>query len=286
MITDMDKFWGFSLLRYIQMSFNRGFSSDYLKGCGEGLRTEYIKMPPGNFMSEYTVENFTVDYSLLPRIIEVESEGVESEGVEGVEGEVAESDNGGEWSDFLVGPDIFLRRGCGVGRRLVGIEKCDYFLTHGIVSSGVGGIDLELLGRSVLLVDRMLGLKGKFVQVLWDISQFNVDCKRNVMLMVGGEYAELKGRNKHLCSGADLEKKVRRECGCGGRREGIDYSRGLYKAGIRATSIGFDILSGDYGGGAACGRSGEFDWRKCIAIPESWCGYLMHEYEVLKQMFD
>lgn len=273
-------FWGFSLLRYIQKEFNRGFDQNDLIP-----RDEYVKMPKEAKIDAMMLRGIVADYSMLPRVIlpeevaEVKEEDLKWKkrsgvGVDAAEDGVAELRVGevNDWTEFLVGPDIFLSRvagigrgslgpgevaeegGSGIGRKLVGIEYYDMVLA--MYDGFLGEEEIRRLGDSVMQVDGELKLRGKFVEALWKVSQYTKSCDRNALIMTSWS-----GRSG---SGS---------CGKSGKSGG---------GGIMATSIGMDVLRGDYRM-KMNKRSGVDEG--VIRVKPQWCEELYFKFQERKNSF-
>lgn len=290
---DIHGFWGFSLLRYVQKQFNSGFNQNNLLP-----RTEYTKMPDGVQMNGVGVKGLIIDYSMLPRVIEpvmsdrdsysdrvAEVSKVETSEFSGVckideesrrvaeESRMVAEETKSGWTKFLVGPDIFLSsvggagRGCGRGftRKLVGIEYFDWTLVNfdGVLRER----EIFLLGEAIQKVDNKFKLDGRLVEILWGISQFTPNSKRNALVMTSSLVtADAFARKIELLSTKFI--------GSEDRTEFLRESENI----VRAVSFGIDVLRGDFSG---------WNWHNVIVVPEIWCKYIFMEFnELCEQTLD
>lgn len=177
-----NEYFGFSLLCYIQRECNYRFTEN-------GVHHKYLMNPPGFEIAGPRVRGLA-DFSAMPNIYpwEKREEWREvAEAQSAVENQFVGSGDrlrGVEWNgtkvssrNIYMGPDIFLRGGelvdyYGNKRKLLGVE---HFSAPLVFRNGVlRADDIAEIGNYVLEIDQELGLQGKFVEALWNISQFTL----------------------------------------------------------------------------------------------------------------
>lgn len=218
-----NEYCGFSLLCYLQRECNYRFTENgvhhkFLKNPpGFKIKGERVQgfsdfsVLPNIYPWEKRDEWAEVAYaqSILERELS-ESSKLDQElrglrGLRGYEGLEWTEGRPGEWlrehqvkDDFYAGPDIFLRNGklvdyFGHERVLLGIEKFSVPLT--LCTGVLSNEDIRLIGDYALLVDKMcwtggrkgcgrFGLNGKFVDTIWNISQFQPSGIRGELYMI------------------------------------------------------------------------------------------------------